>query len=129
MESAIIAGAREMIARAHPHIVFESFLDLDAPANTQLPFDQLAALGYRCFMPVIVFNRGGRPLFTAYYDDANKLLQDQPDAPSGLVEITAQTRFLTRWHINVFASHESRIDGLWAKGLLNINASAVAQAR
>lgn len=121
MEAAILKGAQATLIRARPHLIFESFLDLLQPENTQRPLEFLQSLDYCCFMPVLVFERAGRVVFTTYGDDANQLLEQQPTAASGLVALGPKSRFLTRSHINVFACHVSRLKDVWAAGILNVD--------
>ena len=121
MEHAVISGARQTISASRPYIIFESFLDLENPEATQLPFDLLREQGYRFFVPTLIFQRGERLSLAAFADNVSALLAGSSEVRSGLAEIGPLSRFLSKGHINVFAAHASRVSALWQTGIVDLD--------
>jgi FkbM family methyltransferase len=121
MEHAVLTGAREMISKASPFIVFESFIDLAHPEQTQLPFEFLSNLGYRFFVPTLLFERAGRLAIATYADNVSALLAETGEAKSGLAEIGRLSRFIAKSHLNVLAVHQDKVPTLWRSGIVNLD--------
>lgn len=99
-ELEVLVGARAVLERARPFVVFENWLHRDRPALTLDPFALLAGLGYRFFYPGWV--AGGRDC-----------IDMKPPADGrtelALVPFLPVQRFQLPGQLNVLAVHPDRL--------------------
>lgn len=99
-----LRGGTQILSRARPHIVFESFWGRQAPAARMASFKFLADLGYVFFQPSWVEASVGNGDYVEHRDwRAGK--------PSilALVSFEPAQRFLLKEHLNVLACHGDKI--------------------
>lgn len=105
-EAAAIAGARSVLERHRPHVIFESWIEKHDPEITFAPFRALAEMGYVFFQPAWSEpDAGGRHAVDGVPGG---------EAVIALVPITAEQRFLLADQINAVAVHAERLDDLAA---------------
>jgi FkbM family methyltransferase len=114
MELDVLRGARDILQRNRPHLVFESFVDFEKPEATILPLEYLLEQGYRLFNPSLIFKVDDGHVHASYGDPFDLLLGMDSNPSTCLVEMTTSTRFLMSHQMNVFACHESRVHELEA---------------
>lgn len=107
----VLAGGKELISKAKPFIVFESFWGRQDAEAQRRPFVFLAEKNYRFF----------HPCWVARIENGFAEQPRNPDSLLGLFEFEAQQRFLLRQHLNVLACPESRLAEL--EGVLASEAS------
>ncbi len=102
-EAAFMRGAQTTIAAARPHIIFESWREIQNTATTILPFRQLDQAGYVFFVPCWL---EGMPPVPVH--NGSKRGHVPGSAQFALVPFTTEQRFLLPDQINVLAVHTSR---------------------
>lgn len=121
MEADILAGGSRMLRAAQPFILFENFLDYDAPERTFAALELLAAHGYRLFMPALMFSKNGRTVMMKYGADPAALIAADPAPKIGLFEVNPENRYLLGSQLNILAAPPGRIAELWTVGSVNLN--------
>jgi len=117
MEMEILAGAVRTLAEAKPFIVFENFLDFQAPENTYATIRFLEQNAYRVFAPALEFSLKNSAVLATYGRDYTPLVESGGQPQSGVVEVSARRRFLLGDHLNLLAVHETRLNDLWESGV------------
>ena len=88
-ETSVLTGARGVISKARPAIIFESWRNSETQETTRGPFNLLSGMDYRFFVPVLV---------------GHDRLQ--------LVETTIEQRLLMAPQLNILAYPAERMDTL-----------------
>ncbi len=119
-EDKIFIGAGKMISRQKPLIIMENHKHLNDPETTIRPLTILEKAGYKFFLPVFIMQWNDQPYFAGYNEYSSLELGEEMTL--GLVEFTAQQRYLFNPQINILACHASRterIKSIFSQSLAN----------
>jgi FkbM family methyltransferase len=106
-EAEALEGARSLLRRARPMIVFENWLNPDQPARSLVPMRILTELGYHLFLPGWWVDSGGGGRFvTPGYDLPELRLL-------ALIPVTPAQRYALPPREDFFACHEDRLPELY----------------
>ncbi|MFA6003837.1 MAG: FkbM family methyltransferase [Elusimicrobiota bacterium] len=108
-EARVLAGGRQTLDKAKPHIVFESVRGRQKPSERIAPFALLEKLGYLFFCPTWVEKADG---YNGYIE-CSKYRQGQP-ATLALVPFQPCQIFFLKEHLNVLACHQDKLPQLLA---------------
>lgn len=107
-EVAILRGARETLAKARPHVLFESLRQFANPAETLAPLRLLRDTGYQFFQPVWRRTTGEIQLLQPSDGNHGALSEET----LVLAPLPVEDRFLRQDQINILAVHASRLGEL-----------------
>ena len=103
-ELEVLKGAVETLRSKRPYLIFENKLDFAGLEKALATFNFLSAQGYRCFVPCVRREPGGKNFLLP-----TGWLPMAEDDGLALVPFTPQLRLLCLFEMNVFACHESRL--------------------
>src|SRR5690606_37952763 len=110
-ETEALDGAKEMLARAQPMIVFENWLHAANPALTYAPLRWLEKHSYKLLLPLFVKHASGeRTLHTSWSPDS----PGSDEAKITLMPLDESQRFLYPAQVNLLACHQEKLPQLEA---------------
>jgi FkbM family methyltransferase len=121
MEADILAGGSKVLSDAQPYILFESLLDHKSPVRTFESLELLIALGYRLFVPTLMFSQNGRTVMITYGVDPEKVMSAKAALHIGLFEVNTENRYLLGSQLNILAVPPAKLASLWNEGIINLS--------
>jgi FkbM family methyltransferase len=109
-EEAVIRGAKRIISKHKPYIIFENCLNFFNTKQTFGPLIELEKLGYRFYFPCWVDSSGKNEILMPTEADQNDYMSDT----LALMPIDTSKRFTYRDQINILGCHEDKLNELFS---------------
>ncbi len=109
-EASVIRGGKQTIAKHKPHIVFEHYR-FGAEISYTI-FDELSALRYSFYIPVLQFKSGKDILRVTSGEDYNRFIERYGEYTFSLIPLHMENRCLLPGQLNILAVHRKNIESI-----------------
>jgi FkbM family methyltransferase len=112
MELDVLMGGVEKIRRAHPYIIFESWLPVSKNEKECDVLSWLHREGYEFFIPGLMYEDNGSSQIVITDDEIAANIRGNDNVNVICIEINHELRSAYRSHINIIACHTSKVDSM-----------------